>query len=55
MDRAKRSPRPVARVRNVSRALAQPQAGSLRLAVSASLSAYLVSRAVALLDQGAHR
>jgi DNA-binding transcriptional LysR family regulator len=43
--------RGVERVRDVSRALAQPQAGSLRLAVSASLSAYLVPRAVTLLYQ----
>jgi DNA-binding transcriptional LysR family regulator len=41
--------RGVERVRDVSRALAHPQAGSLRLAVSASLSAYVVPRAVTLL------
>ncbi|OGA98560.1 MAG: LysR family transcriptional regulator [Burkholderiales bacterium RIFCSPHIGHO2_12_FULL_61_11] len=41
--------RGVERVRGVSKALARPQSGSLRLAVSASLSTYLVPKAVALL------
>ena len=41
--------RGVERVREVSRSLADPDAGSLRLAVSASLSAYLVPKAAALL------
>ena len=43
--------RGVERVRGVSRALANPQSGSLRLAVSASLSGYLVPRAVTRLYQ----
>lgn len=41
--------RGVERVRDVSRALAQPETGTLRLAVSASLAAWLAPRAVALL------
>lgn len=41
--------RGVERVKSVSKALAQPQSGSLRIVVSASLSTYLVPKAVALL------
>lgn len=43
--------RGVERVRSVSRSLANPNAGSLRLAISANLSASLVPQAVALLYQ----
>ena len=43
--------RGVERVRDVSRQLAHPQTGTLRLAVSASLSATLVPQAVAMLYQ----
>lgn len=41
--------RGVERVRDVTRALADPQTGTLRLAVSASLASHLAPRAVALL------
>ncbi len=41
--------RGVERVRDVSRSLAEPQTGTLRLAVSASLASFLVPRTVALL------
>lgn len=41
--------RGVERVRDVSRALAEPETGTLRLAVSASLASWLAPRAVALL------
>lgn len=41
--------RGVERVRDVTRTLAQPETGTLRLAVSASLASYLAPRAVALL------
>lgn len=41
--------RGVERVRGVTRSLADPQTGTLRLAVSASLAAHLAPRAVALL------
>jgi DNA-binding transcriptional LysR family regulator len=41
--------RGVERIRDVSRNLAAPRAGTLRLAVSASLAPYLVPRALALL------
>ena len=41
--------RGVERVRDVSRSLASPRTGTLRLAVSASLAPYLVPRTVALL------
>jgi DNA-binding transcriptional LysR family regulator len=44
--------RGVERIRDVARALAQPRAGRLRLAVSASVAAYLVPQAVALLCEG---
>lgn len=43
--------RGVERVRDVSRSLASPRAGSLSLAVSASLAAYLVPRAIAVLAE----
>lgn len=41
--------RGVERIRDVARGLAQPRAGRLRLAVSASVASYLVPRAIALL------
>ena len=41
--------RGVERVRDVSRSLAEPQTGTLRLGVSASLASYLLPRTVALL------
>jgi DNA-binding transcriptional LysR family regulator len=41
--------RGVERVRDISRTLAAPQTGTLRLAISASLAPYLVPRTVALL------
>jgi DNA-binding transcriptional LysR family regulator len=41
--------RGVERVRDVSRSLAEPQTGTLRLAVSASLASFLVPRTIALL------
>ena len=41
--------RGVERVRDVSRSLAAPRTGTLRLAVSASLASYLVPRTIALL------
>jgi DNA-binding transcriptional LysR family regulator len=41
--------RGVERIRDVTRGLAQPRAGTLRLAVSASVAPYLVPRALALL------
>ena len=44
--------RGVERVRGVARSLAAPRAGTLRLAVSASLAPYLVPRAIALLCGG---
>jgi len=43
--------RGVERVRDVTRGLADPQTGTLQLAVSASLASHLVPRAVALLYQ----
>ncbi len=41
--------RGVERVRDVSRSLAEPQTGTLRLGVSASLASYLLPRTIALL------
>lgn len=43
--------RGVERVRDVSRSLADPQTGTLRLGVSASLASYLLPRTIALLCQ----
>ncbi|NML44366.1 LysR family transcriptional regulator [Ramlibacter sp. G-1-2-2] len=44
--------RGVERIRDVSRQLAAPRTGTLRLAVSASVAPYLVPRAIALLTEG---